>query len=151
LGSTGFIIAWLGSTSIQRSPVACFRGLKKLYKIAIFPIHDSAPGPLDPFNKPPILVQSPDFFDIDLLSIRRGCCKGVLSEIAAQILTVFAVKEHVVVIVCATREDPVRRGRGRLGAQLFEGAAEFQSVEDVRQEEGVAKTPSKMRMKSSMG
>lgn len=63
-------------------------------------------------------------------------CKGVLSEIAAQILTVFAVKAHVVVIALAIGEEQVRRCRGLLGAQVFQGATEFQSVEDVRQEEG---------------
>ena len=63
-------------------------------------------------------------------------CKGVLSEIAAQILTVFAVKAHAEVLALAIGEEQVRRCRGLLGVQVFQGAAEFQSVEDVRQGKG---------------
>lgn len=143
------VCAWLDLAFIPRFTVACLRALNKLYERAIFPIHDSALGLLHRFNKPPIFIQSPDLFDVDLLPIRRGCCKGILTKIAAQILTVFAVKEHVVVLALAIGEEQVRMCRGLLGAQVFQGATEFQSVKDVRQEEGGEKTPSKMKTKSS--
>jgi hypothetical protein len=63
-----------------------FSDLKKFYKLAILAIHHSALGTLDPFDKLPILVQSPDFFDVNLLFIRRRRGERVLTKISAQIL-----------------------------------------------------------------
>src|SRR3712207_8745516 len=58
---------------------------EKFYKLVILAINHSTLSPVDTFDKLPILVQSPDFFDVDLLRIGRRRSKRVLTKISAQI------------------------------------------------------------------